>query len=423
MKETKVDKAIRQTSTILTNKQTRSTVFLIITFLIILFLNSILPIIEGDSHYTVAAVEMPYAEYKAMKAESSHYRLTWVSETKIKLYIIDYINEHPEFTAEEKALIDAPDAFVVQVYTKFFYQHIFWYISTVTSMGSAILLFYSLFNFLITRAKDKYQDYIDLKGRVDSLSKDHLDPATFEPWLEDVFNRKRKIKQHVSNVKYDLKRLETKTKYPVRKRLQAYYKLERGSEESKQVFDSLGDLTKQERAYYQKKEQYLDLLEESYINEYVIDGDVAHFKYIHPTFVHSGVNIQGRSIDSYSLIKSDTSRLLGDALSKIVMSIATTVLFAVALTVTVIASYEQSAFWIVVNILAKIAPLFIQIPMAIDYTNVYMDAHLITVLNSRRSIGLLYLADMHKADSLKSSIDENTQKEITKEVQSYAETY
>lgn len=423
MEETKTDKVIRQAANILTNKQTRSTLFLVITFVIILAFNAVLPVIEGDAHYTVNAIEVTYAEYKEMKAENAHYRLAWASEQKIKLYIRDYIKAHPELTEEEKVLVEAPDALKVKVYTKFFYQYPFWYITTITSMGSSIMLYYSLFNFLITKAKDKYKEYVELKSRVDKLSKDHLDPATFEPWLENVFNRRRKIKQHINNVRYNLKRLETKTKYEVRKKFREYYELPRGSEESARVLAALGPLTRAERRYFRTKEQYLDMLDDTYINEYVVNGSVKYFKYIHPTFVQSGVNVQGRSVDSYSLIKSDAERILSDAGIKILLSVVTTVLFAILLTVTVIASYEQSAFWVVVNIISKIAPLVLQVPLAIDYANSYMETHLIPVLNCRRSIGLLYLADMYESNTLKQPLDDSLQKEINKEVATFAETH
>lgn len=381
-------------SELIVNKQIRSLAFLILSFVFILGINSVLPVVEGDAHYTVEAVETTYGEYLKMKEQDPHYRLVWTSSNDIKNFIKDYIKEHPDLTPEEQLLIKVPDGFVVRVYTKFFYQYPFWYISTITSLASAVILYYAVFNYLITKAKEENREYLELVTELKKIKDQYLDPDTFEPWIDNVFNYNRKIDQHIKNVKYDIERLETRTTYEVKRKFREYYKADEA--ERAQILTQLGTLTKKELKYLHNKDRLLSLLEPEYIKEFVVDGKVKYFKYISPMFVYVGNTTPGRVTDSYSNIRSDAGRLTKDAASKVGLSLIVTLLFAVLFTVTAVASYQQSPFWIVVNVCAKVIPLLLQVMLAIDYSNSFMRTHLINNLVHRRSISFLYLADMKR---------------------------
>lgn len=389
----KVEQAVEKATQVITNKKSRSVIFLLLSLLVVLGINGVLPVIEGQAQYTVGAVDMTYGEYEVLKAENNNYRITWYSEQAINLYIANYVLQNPGTNPFE---VEIPDNFKIQVNTKFFFEYPFWYISTAISLGSAIMLFYSLFNYLITLAKERYKRYVDISNEVDEMTEKHLDPVSFEPWIHDVFNRQRKIQQHRSNVKYNIDLLERKANYAIRKKFKPYFNALRKGEDAKPILESLGGLTRKELYYLKKKERYLQLLEEDYIKEYVIDGFVKHFKYISPMFVYNGTENEGVSVDSYSLLNSNERRLAKDATSKIFWTIATTFLFAILITVTAVSSYQQDPFWIVINAISKIAPLILQVPLAIDYSNTFMDGQLMTNLISRRSIGLQYLADIKK---------------------------
>lgn len=389
------------------NKQTRSFIFLLLSFIVILGLNSVLPVLEGEAHYTAEAVNMTYSEYINQKEEDQHLRLTWVSEVEIDLYISDYIKAHPELTPEERVTVSVPDSMPVRVYTKFFYEYPFWYIATITSLGSAVILYYSLFNYLTIRAREKNADYLKISKQVDMMSNRHLDPTTFEPWIENVFNRKRKLKQHERNVKYRLDLLESKTAPSIKTKYKEYFKLKDPTERASQY----GVITeKKERKYLEKKEQLLSLLDPDYVEQYVVDGTVKYFRYIHPMFVYNGVSTLSKTTDEYSSARSDGERIAKDAGPKILISLTVTILFAVLFTVTAVASVEKQPFWVVVNIVSKMAPLLIQIPLAFDYSRAFMENHLITNLIHRRSIGLLYLADMDRTKG--STTAQNLKKEL-----------
>ena len=390
---TKIEQTVDKVTSVITNKKSRSVIFLLLSLLIVLGINGLLPVIEGQAQYTVGAVDMTYGEYEVLKAENSNYRITWYSQQELNLYVAQYVIANPGTSPFE---VDIPDNFKIQVNTKFFFEYPFWYISTAISLGSAIILFYSLFNYLITLARERYKRYVDISKEVDEMTEKHLDPVTFEPWIHDVFNRQRKVQQHKTNVKFAIDKLERKANYAIRKKFKPYFTALRNNENAKDVLTKLGKLAWKERSYLKTKERLLQLLEDEYIKEYVIDGFVKHFKYISPMFVYNGTEDEGVSVDSYSLIKSNEGRLAKDASSKVFWTIVNTFLFAVLITVTAVSSYQQDPFWIVINAISKIAPLILQVPLAIDYSNTFMDSQLMTNLISRRSIGLQYLADIKK---------------------------
>lgn len=393
---------------VLTNKRTKSSFFLLVAFLVILGINGLLPLIEGQAHYTVEAVEMEYSEYVSEKTTRKHLRLDWVSEMNIDLFINRYIAAHPEMTPEEQAVFNVPPNFRVNVYTKFFYQYPFWYITTLISLGSTVILFYSVFNYLLTRQKEKYKKYVELEDEVNEMTQKLLDPITFEPWIDQEFNKRRKIAQHRSNVKYELQLLESSTDHKTKQRFSEYFR--RYTEASNNHADFIstdgtlignrfedlkikGNVTKKERKYIDSKEKLITLLTPDYIDEYVVEGKVKNFQYIHSMFVYNGVNIVGKTVDNYSLISTDGKRIVRDAGRKVGIGVAITLLFAILVTVTAIASLKQSPFWIVINVLTKITPLFLQVFFAMNYSNNFMDTQLISNLINRRSIGLLYLAE------------------------------
>jgi hypothetical protein len=388
----KVDK--KPIANFVQSKKNRSILFLSLSVFVILVLNATLPVIEGNSHYTVEALEYTYGEYLQMKEQDERFTLTWGSKRDIKDYQEQYVIDN-EMDPSEIKLVDIPPSFPVTVNTKFFFQYVFWYVSTAVSLGSSIILFYSLFNYLIIEARDKEQRYRDLVTEIEKMRDGMLDPVTFEPWMDYVFNYRRKIEQHKANVKYALDMLEQRTNYKVRYRLKPYF-LEQDPVVRQTLLDDLGKLTKKERRYFDKRTQLLSLLDPVYIDNYINNGRVKHFKYIHPMFIYNGVNNLGKTIDSYSLIQSDAERMSHDAGRKVTLSLTTTVLFAVLFTVTAVASVGQSPLWIFINIASKVAPLMIQVPMAFKYSDDFMDNHVIKNLIERRSIGLLYLADMKK---------------------------
>ena len=148
--------------------------------------------------------------------------------------------------------------------------------------------------------------------------------------------------------------------------------------------------------YLEEKEDLLLKLDENYINEYVVDSDVKHFKSIRPGFVYSGVNIEGVTQDEYSTIKSDTQKIKGSLISKILLSLSVTVTFASLLTIVAINAAEQDPLWIVITIIMKIVPLTLQVYFAINYTNEFMYSHLLPNLKFRENIAMRYLAEMKR---------------------------
>lgn len=363
---------------IITNKQSRSALFLVITIIAILILNSLMPMFEGGSHYTETPEDVTYVEYIQRKEEDKHIQLTYKSQLDIEVYKNEV---RKQLEAEGKidaayTEVDVPDNFPVKIYTKFFYQNMTWYVSTGIHTVSVVLMFYSIFNYILAKHKNTYKKYLDLNEEVESLSNAHIDPNTFEPYMVDVFNKARKINQHKSNVKYALERLESRTSYKTRV-------------EYKKHPDSNNWRVKR---YVKRRNKLLNKLTDEYIEEFVVEGRVKHFRYIHPTFVTCGANIVGKTVDNYSLLQSDAEKITKQGVPRVLRTLAFTVSLALLLTLTVQASLDKPFIWIIINAIVKLVPLLLQVVFAYDYRDSFMNNQLIPNLLNRKSIIILYLA-------------------------------
>lgn len=385
---------------IVTNKRIRSFLFLILTAAIIVVINGLMPLISGQTHYTADPVEMTYKEYLTLKESNPLHDMTFRSVEAIRQYKQEYKDKHPDIPLEEIILIEPPDNFKVTVYTKFFFESLWWYFDTGLSVISSLFLFFATFNFLVVQAKDKNLDYLNSEGKIKQLNESYLDPDTFENWMENDFNYRRRVAQHKRNVKHALKSLEEKTSYKIKRKFKHYF-----SKPQEEYKDTLlptiyVPMSEEERKYLELKEELLSQLEDYYINEIVAYSKVKYFKEIKPGFVYSGVNTEGVHQDEYSAIKTDNQRIRSTMLSKILMSVAASLAFASLLTVLAVDLAVQSPLYIVLSVLTKLAPLMIQIYMAFNHSEWFMTNQLLPNLKFRENIAMLYLAEMQRQGKL-----------------------
>lgn len=402
-----IAKTLDNITSVITNKRTRSLLFLITTFALILFANGLLPLISGQAHYTADPLEVTYSEYLDMKAGNKLVDLTYSAQASITAYKESFKLANPDLTPDELVMIEPPMNMKVTVYTKFFFQSAWWYFDTGLSLVSAVFLFYAMFNYLLVRSKDIRIEHVNGEHTIKQLNEKYLDPDTFEPWIDVVFNRKRKIKQHIRNTRYELKKLETETPYRIRRRFKNHFKDVIEVPEGNLLPVLYKPMSKKEREYLDRKEELLEKLEEHYIKEYVVDTDVANFKEIKAGFVYSGVNHEGVGQDEYSAIKTDQQRVRSTIVSKLLISLAITLSFASILTVLSVTVSQQEALWIVLTVLMKIVPLFLQVYFAIDYTNWFMENQLLPNLKFRENIAMLYLAEMKRQGKITEPISVN----------------
>lgn len=394
-------------TSVITSKRTRSLLFLITTFALILFANGLLPLISGQAHYTADPLEVTYSEYLDMKAGNKLVDLTYGAKASIIAYKELFKLANPDLTPDELVMIEPPMNMKVTVYTKFFFQSAWWYFDTGLSLVSAVFLFYAVFNYLLVRSKDIRIEHVNGENTIKQLNEKYLDPDTFEPWIDVEFNRKRKIKQHIRNTRYELKKLETETPYRIRRRFKNHFKDVIEVPEGNLLPVLYKPMSKKEREYLDRKEELLEKLEEHYIKEYVVDTDVANFKEIKAGFVYSGVNHEGVGQDEYSAIKTDQQRIRSTIVSKLIIALAITLSFASILTVLSVTVSQQDALWIVLTVLMKIVPLFLQVYFAIDYNNWFMENQLLPNLKFRENIAMLYLAEMKRQGKITEPISVN----------------
>lgn len=396
--------SIDNIASVVTNKRTRSLWFLIATFAMILGINGLLPMLSGQAHYTADVVEVTYREYLEMKEANNLIDLTYGSKLKIDLRIETWPDQSltPEEIMEQESFMNIR----VSIFTKFFFESPWWYIEMITALVSAVFLFYAFFNFLVVRAKDKQVEHVNAESTMKQLNTKYLDPDTFEPWVDDVFNRERKIKQHIRNVKYRIKVLEDKTDFKIRKKFKTYF-----DNYGKEVDGAVNllpvpyvTITKAEKKYLDAKEELLIKLTDDYINNYAVYETVKYFKPIRPGFVYSGINIETPSADEYSDIKSDAGRIKESMRTKILITLSVTFAFASLLTILRVDVMSQPWQWIVITVLSKVTPLALQIYFAIDYSNWFMENQLLPNLKARYNIAMMYLAEMKRNGTINKAV-------------------
>lgn len=398
MADTPQNEALKNIASVVTNKRSRSFIFIIITFVLILVANGLMPIISGRAKYTTEAQEVTYAEYLVRQEEDPLVSLTYASQADIEDYVKLYIKANPDLTPEQYVTITPPNDMKVSVYTKLFFQSYWWYIDTAIHMISTVLLFYAIFNYLTVQSKETNPEYLNGVFTMKQLNENYLDPDTFEPWTEDVFNKTRKIKQHIRNVKHELKKLERKTPYIIRKKFMEHFE---NFDRPDYVYNpnipsTLVNLDKKEQAYVDKKEELITQLRDKYINEVVVLSEVKNFREIKPGFVYSGVDSNSVGQDEYSTIKTDGQRIQKTIMSKIFVSLAISLSFASLLTVLAIDSSIQSPLFMVLSVIMKVTPLILQIYFAFNYNNWFVDNQLLPNLKFRENIAMMYLAEMKR---------------------------
>lgn len=389
---------------VLLTKQTKNLAVLVIGIILVVILNAGLPLIQGQIGYTVEPVEMTYGEYLALKEEDHFVRLTFNSDLKLKEYRRIYIELNPDLTPEEIVDIEIPDTLKVTVYTKFFWVSAGWWISSFIGVLSTYIVFITVFMYVNQSRKETDKRFIEETKKINEMNERFIDPDTFEPYMKDVFNRERKIKQHLSNVKYELSVLEKKTPFAIREKYMPYFELPDVDFEerlpSTYVLPKLKWYNFKEKRYLNKKKKLLSLLKEDYVQEYVEDSHVKYFKEIRPGFVYSGVNKVGRTIDEYSNVQTDKERKTKDSLKKIMSSAGISVGFATMFTVAGFTSEEGAIFWYIINVVTKMAPLVISWLLALDYNNTFFEEQIYPNLKYRYNIGLSYLAYEKKRSEL-----------------------
>ena len=310
-------------------------------------------------------------------------------------------------------------------YKNYFFMSYWFYLETSLNLFLAIIFYVALVNFLIVRREEKDEMYQALSSELNTLIiENDLPPATFEPFL-DEWNRERKINQHISNMKFKRSVLEKKTSHKVRK---LFYTKDKetgrlifGPNEKvlNRKFKWYEFLFKEKRIqikakkYWYKKERIESFLDKNYIEENVPFEKVKHFRKINPSFVYSGKNVIQKSNDEYSNMMSNTKRYAKDLRKKMALSFIMTSMIASVLSFTLFRADENWLF-IVLSVMLKLLPLLVQVILAINYSNVYMENQLIPTIRARVGLASLY---MSKKDEIKIDYVKEQPKKIQEEKQ------
>lgn len=377
-----------QETNIAVNKRIGSTVMLVFATLLILVLSGILGAFQGGGFQKTADIKkldgvILIDKYSSFNPKN-HYEFfkdtKWTEKSKIKY-------KRKEAEEPGKDII-----YNINYGTKWFWEDPMFYSETFLHTLMVMILYIALTNFLIVRKKEDNENYKKLIKDLNEITieTNSLPATTFEPYIEE-WNNQRKIKQHISNIKYKLSRLENKTSYKVRKTF--YVKTDQGLVFKEPEQESL--LNWKERKYFYKKKELETFLEKEYIEKHVLFEKVKHFKKIHPSFVTTGKNDIVKSTDEYSNIKNNKEKQTQDYIFKALIGISMSFIVGIILSFTLI---TVSDHWLIIlySVLLKLLPLTLQIIFAIDYSNKYVEFQEIPNLKYRLNIASMYLVYMNK---------------------------
>lgn len=370
----------------------KSKILLIVAIVAILAINSLIPVLKASAHYTEAAEEITYGEYKEL---DPRYELTFFSRALIKEYKETVIRLNPDLTAEEMFLIEPPENMKVSVYTKFFFENYMWYVENILNVVSAVVLFYSIFQYYLLKKKETTEEYLEIKRRVDLANESAVDPKELEEYLEKDFNMPRKLKQHISNVKNKLIALENKTSIEIKNKFKEHFefyeKLENPIKGYNKLPSVIYNLGRKERRYKEKKEELLNKISKSYLEKYLKDIKVKGYNEITAGFVYTGDLKVNKVGDEYSNILSDAKRIRRDSYLKILYSIGIVLSFATIITLLAVDIENMSTIDLVIRAISKLTPLSLQIKLGIDYSDTFLNDQLIKNLVFREKIITMFL--------------------------------
>lgn len=272
-------------------------------------------------------------------------------------------------------------------YTQYFFASGWFYAETLLNSLMVMILYMALVNFLIGRRAEKDLIHKQLENDLHDLInvKNSLPSASFEPYMEN-WNHRRKINQHISNMKYKLAVLEEKTKYKIKKTF--YVRTENGMVFMKP--DESVKLTFREKRYLTKKESIEAFLEPEYIEKHVVFKKVKYFKTIHPSFVTTGKNEVTKSTDEYSSIKSNQKKQGEDYFAKLLIGLSFSFTIGIILSFVL---FRIEDHWLIIlySVMLKLLPLTLQIIFAVDYSNRHIEFQRIPNLRYRLNIASGYL--------------------------------
>lgn len=371
-----------ETTNVLISKRGRSLILLIFATILVSALAGVLGAFKSGKFYKTydyIEVGIPYEEVNfddpifKDKTKGSREIIKWEKEYSYDIETGEEIITHVKMYKG--------------YYTKYFFQSGWFYADAGLNSLMVMILYIALVNFLIVRRTEKNDVHNKLEGELNDLviEKNSLPSTTFEPYMEK-WNNKRKINQHIANIKYKLALLEKKTPYKIKKTF--YVKTDEGM-----IFQLPKDLTtlnKKEQKYLDKKEELEAFLEQEYIDKHVIFEKVDHFKYIHPSFVTTGKNEVIKSTDEYSSIKSNKQKQSEDYVRKAFLGLAFTFSVGVILSFVL---FRIEDHWLIVlySVLLKLLPLVLQIIFANDYSNRHIEYQMIPNLRYRLNIASMYL--------------------------------
>jgi hypothetical protein len=384
------EKIIDGVSSTLTSKPVKNTAILVLSIIIVTVLSGILGAFKGGEFqrtYDFVSVEMA------------------LSEVNFEDPIFENIKPNSRVTIVEKEFIRYDEELGVTyseyvTWYKGYYKNYFfvspWYYTDLGTNTLLMIIFYlGLTSFLINTKISKDPVYIKLEEDLNHLilNTGEVTSSKLEPFM-DRWNLARKKKQHISNTKAELSKLTKKTSYKTRRE---FMKID----ENKQIIFVVPErkLKWKEKKYLNKKEKIESFLTKEYIESVAPFEKVKYFKNISTSFVHTGNNSLGPTIDEYSNIEPDKKVLGRDLFRKVLLSLSAAAAVTSILAFTLFRAADD--FWsILFAVGLRMLPLALQVFLSMDYSNNYVRKQSIPILKYRLNIINLFLKEQKGVETL-----------------------
>lgn len=385
----------------LISREGRSILLLILATITVTMISGILGAFKSGKLYKT----YDFVEVNILLEEVDYTLEIFKDKTDNSREVIKYETEYI-FSEELQESVPVKVKVYKGYYTKYFFESWWFYADAMTNSASALIFYVALFGYLLVKRLENNEIFLTLEEEINNIIivENQLPAISFEPFIEK-WNLARKIRQHISNIKYLLAKLEVKTPYKIRKTF--YVKNGNGTE----FIVPTNDLTWREERYLNKKERLESYLTKEYIDEHVEFERVKHFKYIHPSFITTGVNKIIKSTDEYSSIKTDQRKTTENISKKAMLSIASSFVVASLLSF-VLFRLEEGWLEILFNVALRMLPLVLQVILSNSDSNRFIKNQIITNQRNRLNIINIYLVTKNEEEEI---IQKEEEKIIQKE--------
>lgn len=229
--------------------------------------------------------------------------------------------------------------------------------------------------YVLNEANEKHILIIKERQYLQDVVDQQVHPDTFNPYMLN-FNRRRKIKKYIRNMKAKEDKLDRKAKYTDIEQWEKYKETQ--------------DRTLLQSSYCHRKSNTQEQTTPEYIEKHIGNLRVKGFKEIQTTFVTCGYTARYTDNEDNLVPEGAFNKMAGDLFPRVIITIAVLTALRTIILEAVVAQDPRTA---VVGTLMHIIPMVVQIFIAVSYSRRYIDEKILVDFRKRKEIIATYLAE------------------------------